>query len=211
MALTDNFDRANGALGANWTKEVSGGATTVAIVSNEIELDTAWCDPNTQRHIYVYNAAQPPNDCYSQIAASGGDASASTDMGPVLRFTSGGNGSGYAYRCVFDGSSQLQRWDAGVATNIGNWDAAGVTTASVLKITATGTVVAGLVDGVAQCSAIDATYASGYAGFAYRSYRAAANLGELDNWEATEPVAAGQPTIKRFGGLPHVAVNRGVW
>lgn len=213
MALTDDFNRADGALGANWTKEVSGGASAVAIVSNEIQMDTEW---TAHRHVYVYNASQPPNDQYAQIAYTGGDSNTNTLCGPACRFTIDGSKNGYSYTAEQDGTDgTLWRWDAGVATSI-NWIAAvGATNASVLKIVASAGTFIGYVDGAqknpAAGSTADATYASGYAGFNYRSNRALANLGELDNFEATEPVAAGQPTIKRFGGLPHVAVNRGVW
>jgi len=31
------------------------------------------------------------------------------------------------------------------------------------------------------------------------------------HWISVGPAAAGQPTVKRFGGVPYMAINRGVW
>lgn len=212
MAITDDYNRADGAIGASWTKEVSGGATTCLISGNEVQLSATG---SAERHVYIYNATQPPADCYAQIALSGGAASVNNRGGPSIRFTIDGSGDGYCFRAKCNASDgDIFRYDNGVPTSIRYIASlAGLTTASVLKITASGTTFAAFVDGVQKgLSIVDANYASGYAGFEYSSNQAdAANLMELDNFEATAPAATGQPACKRLGGVPHVAVNRGVW
>lgn len=75
---SDNFDRADGALGANWTAN-SAESGTLTIVSNAVARGT---DSDASA---IYNAVAWPNDQYSEITIGTADTVVGNGMGPICR------------------------------------------------------------------------------------------------------------------------------
>jgi hypothetical protein len=94
MLASDNFNRADGGLGSNWTKLNDGTFVTAQIISNQVTSSVAGssCDS-------FYNAIVWPNDQWAQVTIT--TSLAVSFVGVCLRVTAGGN----AYRCYWNGTA----------------------------------------------------------------------------------------------------------
>lgn len=105
VIATDNFNRADGGLGANWTS-VSG---TWSIVSNEVRLDASGSIS------YYSGAGAAPNDQYAQVVmGSAVGNGADSGCGPAVRingsdlyFMAGGDTDTRVYKRISGGYTQL--------------------------------------------------------------------------------------------------------
>jgi len=187
-AISDNFNRADESLTSGpWT--VSDGTWTVT--SNQARNATAGSD-------YVSHTTQLSSaDMWAQVYQSSGLFS-----GPATRVKTSATSS--CYTTMSDGSirARLRKYSARTVTEIANVN--GDYRLKTHWLQSSGSTHTVKIDGTQQMQATDTTYTSpAYAGgFAYQSY--------FDNFEA-EDLFAGSPTIKRFGGIPYAALNRGVW
>ena len=138
-SFADNFNRANGAIGANYGV-LNGVALTVA--SNLLSSP----DANTN-HVYTTHVAASA-DCWSQIYMT----TAGTGQGVGARFTpSGATETGYIWR--YNGSDcQLFAVSAGSYSSIGSAYAAVLPAGYCLRIECQGTTIRGLVDGVVRAT-----------------------------------------------------------
>jgi hypothetical protein len=172
LPATDNFNRADdpASLGANWTVQVG----TVAIVSNQASLQVA----NTEA---FWNADVFANDHYSQVV----DAFATGDDGCMVRASgTGGGRNGY----LSYASSNIYKDVNGSYTLLGS-GSGGPSSGDTIKMTAVGTTIAVLVNGVQKNSLTDSTHTSGSAGLF------GDNANSLyDNWEGGNVGAA----VRRF-------------
>lgn len=144
--FADDFNRADGALGANWTSLAAAGT----IVSNQYA-------PAAADSLDYWNGGTPPADCYAQCAASAVVASTSYG-GLILRVdTTLFN----FYGCTWNTSGmRIQRFTAGVATNIDGGSLTAPTNGQVIRLTMVGTLLALYYDRVLISTATDATYSA---------------------------------------------------
>jgi len=111
-SATDNFNRTDGALGANWTANVG----TFKIVSNRVEYDTrAATDPGYETSAH-WSAASFQADQYSEVTLAA--INGSIYAGAIAR--AGGNGvqTYYAY-VANDVSSRIYRVVSNTWTSLG--------------------------------------------------------------------------------------------
>lgn len=84
VLATDDFNRANGGLGANWT--TTAGDSALRIVSNQAADAGSPANAGAR-----YTAITWPNDQYAQVVCKTVDTVSDSGMGPVVRATSGGD------------------------------------------------------------------------------------------------------------------------
>ena len=166
---TDDFNRANGSLGANWIDSPS--LSGLVIASNAVSsVGATW-------KLAYWNPATNTfaNDQHSQVTTG-------TDIdGAVVRHQSGVSSCYLAFASA--GQVFVYRLDSpSTFTLLGSSAVSTVTPGDTLALIATGTSLQAFVNGTSATSIFtDATYASGQPGIA-------ANNGTLDNW-------AGGPTL----------------
>lgn len=183
--FSDNFNRADGALGANWTQLT--GASALAIFSSQVRTNTV-----SPRSIMVVatGAAAFSADYRVEVdlaTLAGGDF-----IGVAWRGTPG---AGTCYFVRIDGaenfSRRVHRFDNDTITNIGNADLP-ATSGARLAVECEGSEHRVYLDGVLIDTVTDATYASGQPGLAYDYQNNRAS--RLDNFYAEDLVAAPTPT-----------------
>jgi hypothetical protein len=137
-SFADNFNRANGAIGANYGV-LSGVALTVA--SNLLSSP----DANTNHVATTHVAASA--DCWSQVYMT----TAGAGQGVGARFQGPTTETGYVWR--YNGSDcQLFAVSSGSYSSIGSAYAAVLPAGSCLRIECQGTTIRGLVDGVVRAT-----------------------------------------------------------
>lgn len=165
VRASDNFNRADGALGANWTTLGSGHT----IVSNQADGATG------ANRFDVWAAACNTNDNWSQIAF--GAAPVGT-MAAAARVVDASNFYSLAY-VQSTTTLGLRRTVGGSATTLTSTVTA-LSSGQVLRIEVQGTALRGYVDGVLVLSTTDATFATGKrVGFRTTSPPSAV---KYDNW-----------------------------
>jgi hypothetical protein len=176
--FSDNFNRANGGLGANYLT-ANGHAPVIATnVVNAAAGVTAIAivDPG----VLAFGADQKAEVLCGNIAAN------TRYAGAVVRMTSAGNG----YEVYTDGSSgaghtEIAKVVSGVETVIANF-ALTFTSTDTIGIESSGTTQFILKNGVRSGSVVDATYASGQPGIS------AFDVVGLDNFSASDGATAVQ-------------------
>lgn len=153
---TDNFNRANGGLGANWTALTDANVTdTLTIVSNAvtgtaINLDSA----------SYWSADTFQNDQYSQCVVAGtlgGD-----NMGPTVRNQATGT-KRYEYDGGVSSGQTLYYYDGATGWNT-LASSGGITNGDTLRLEVTGTSLVCKDNGSQTLTATDATLSSGAPG-----------------------------------------------
>jgi len=172
VIATDDFNRANGAIGANWSD-----VDSTFLVSSNTAIPNSYASDAVVR----YSAATWPNDqyCLAAIRASGGGIG--TGIGLVLRCSTSVQ---TYYRFVVDVTGvDIGRVVTGaftpITTRATTW---GIVTASdILKCEIQGTTIRVYKNGVQLGADItDANIASGQPGLGYSS---TGSDSFLDNWE----------------------------
>lgn len=161
----DNFNRADGALGGNWSS--AGGAGT--IVSNQYQ-------PNTVDSLDYYNVTNLPANCYVECIASTVPVSASYG-GIILRIDTA---LFNFYGCTWNTSGmRIQVFTAGVSTNIDAGSVTAPTNGQLVRLEVIGTLFKVYYDRVLINTATDTTYsAAGKSGILARG-----TTGKQDNFE----------------------------
>lgn len=168
MALpaSDSFNRADGAIGANWT------AATIAAISTGLAVSSNRSVSAVANYgMAFWNVDAFAVNQYSQATM----ISAVAYCGPGVRISAGGNG--YIWLNTFGSDSRLIRLDGGSFNLIasgGTVPAAG----SVIRVEGEGSVITAKDDGVFQMNATDATYTAGSAGLWHYDVGA-----PQDDWE----------------------------
>jgi len=168
MALpaTDDFNRANGGLGSNWTEYGS----TNRIVSNVAQGASVSADTFSK-----WNADTFSNDQYSKYKIA--STSGSMDAGPAVRIgTSGLNG---CFLSTYNGTLEFAKFVSGTFSTFGIVGTA--TTGDIVEIHAVGTSTGNMrafKNSVASGTGTDSAFTSGGAGFFI--YNSAA---QIDDWE----------------------------
>lgn len=188
---TDNFNRANGAVGASWTTVSSQGGLVVA--SNQLEASSYGTDSAA-----FYNGVTWPNDQYSQIQAI---TSTQTfgNIGVLCRASSSAN---TFYNCIWNGalgaSNALEIWKntTGTWVKIGTFTMT-VNTTDTIQMQCVGTINTAYVNSVSKLIATsDSAITSGNAGVFMNSPNAITNA-IADNWEGGSVGAAAGKLFRR--------------
>lgn len=181
---SDDFNRADGAIGGNWT-QVSGTWTVATNAANQTSAGGVY---NTA----LYTATPPATNDYSVTAQVRNDGS-SFGVGVIARGASGAV-SGYAVIGFGGDSFYLIRLDSGSDTILATMSAMATGTTYTVEVEVSGTTVRGRIDGGAWSSVTDANYASG--GWGLACYGSAAGGGRwMDTFAAADLAGA---TVRRM-------------
>lgn len=161
VAVTDDFNRANAnPIGGNWS--AVSGWTGAQIVSNAVS--------STAPAAIYWNAATFANNQYSQVKLAG-----AYSVSAAVRC------NGTACYIWFVANATTMRYyratSSGSYTQIGGDITGVILTTSTLRLEVSGTTLTGYIDGVAQTTQTDATYASGSPGLHWGSGTAS-----MDDW-----------------------------
>ena len=167
---SDDFNRADGALGANWTA-VSDGAMTI---SSQAVIGKAGATTGDIRTAEAY-----PSDQYSAVTVTSTQLTGGQWIGAAVRLQSGGS-NGYAGIYYWNsGSPQLRLYkrSGGNWTQLGSSYSPGPLAAGTqLQVTAVGSTISFLAGGVQRLTVTDGSFTGGAPGImAYGN-------GMLDNW-----------------------------
>jgi Putative esterase len=170
-SASDDFNRANGSLGGNWTDDTDAGMT----ISSQVIVGTQGASTSgDMRTAEAYN-----NNQFSQIQVTSTQLTGSQWIGPAVRMSNGGQ-DGYAGIYYWNnGNPELMLFERTGTTWVQLGDsyftsplAAGAT----LKLEVVGTTLSFLVNGVERVAAYDNEYASGAPGIMMYG------TGQADNW-----------------------------
>ena len=211
-SISDDFNRANAdpisnaAAGWSWT-EVSG--TSWTVLSNTCRFVSQSSTIRTARAETDLSGA----DHYAQLVVTAMPYDdAETRQGPCTRFSSSAEtcyAGALALAAAGSKNVFLYSISAGTATQIGN-AAYSWSNGDTVKQESNGSTITLYVNGASQSSVTDTAISAGTRTGMYVRYVFNANM---DDFAAEDLGAAtGQPTRKRWGGVPHSAVTgRGVW
>lgn len=179
-ASLDDFNRADGSLGSNWTTVTS--MDPLAVAGNEC------IGTNSGSHNVAYWSANSfDDDQFSEMTVGAAAVGPGTTYwGPVVRAQVGAQSFYVMYVNNSAVGVTIYRWQAGSATQI---DGGGVaptvaTPGDVLRLEIVGNALTAYVNGVARATATDSTFASGYPGInIFRD-------GTADNWTGGPTVTA---------------------
>lgn len=178
---SDDFNRADGGLGSNWTTIAT--TTAPAIVSNTIHDQGAAASSGA-----FWNANFFPSDQWAQITMVTQEASAGS-QGVALRVQENAYSCYLGFYDAGTGNLRIRRVDAGASTNL---VAVAYTFVAndVIRFEAIGTQLRLYVNDVLKLATYDTTYRSGPAG--YIGFRQAAD-NSCDDWSAGSfDIAGGQ-------------------
>jgi hypothetical protein len=196
---TDNFNRANGGLGANWGEiTTAGGFGELTISSNVVGGGTAGADQGSASR---YTAVSFTNDQYSQVTVQGfGFFGSAYQVGTICRSSADQDGAAdYYYARVEDQATNPKTWRVGKNVN-GTFTSLADTTrttnagdvikleviGSALKVYQNGTLVSALnVTDTDRTTGNPGAYATGGGG------------PSIDNWEGNDVVAGAHPVLGR--------------
>ncbi len=188
VLATDDFNRANGGLGANWTTATSSGAPQID--TNVVRTNVVATDSRA-----YYNAVSFPNDQYSQIVvvaitSNTGAVSAATrvDSGTLSSYMARGTGPTGASAVL-----AIDKYTSGVFVTITSATKT-INVSDVIKMESNGTSQTAYINGVAQLGPTsDSANTAGKAGvFVFVDVGNAVDA-ELDTWEGGDLAAGGAP------------------
>lgn len=155
-SATDNFARANGPLGANWTDDTDGG---LAISSDEVVGTNAGATTGDYRTAEAYNSNQ-----YSEIQVTSTQLTGSEWIGAAVRVQDGGQEGYVGIYSWNNGSPELEIFNRNGST----WDQVGPTydcgalpAGTTLKLMVVGSTLSFLENGVERAAGYDPTYTGG--------------------------------------------------
>src|SRR6516162_2831991 len=169
---SDDFNRANGSLGANWTNVTDGG---MAIVSQAAAGTAAAGVSGDIRTAETYTSSQ-----YSQVQVTSTQLTGGQWIGPMVRAQNGGLKAYVGIYLWNNGSPNLQlfrRSGTNSWTQLGStYNTGPLTAGTQLEVIATGSTISFLENGVVLISATDTSLTGGAPGI--MSY----GTGQVDNW-----------------------------
>lgn len=163
LPATDNFNRADGPIGSNWTGAIHG----FQIVSNATTGDT-----NGANNLVFWNADTFNADQKSEVTVT----AIGNGQGPAVRCNATGGGNGYI---VYAAGTviQLYEFTNGTATLVHDYSSS-IAAGDVLRIEAEGTTIRVYKNNVQVGTDItDSTHATGSAGLYSGS-----DTGSMDDW-----------------------------
>lgn len=199
LALPDDFNRAS--LGTDWSTISGCGALSIK--------SSIKCMADGDPEGSYYNATSPAGaNYYSQITLLATiTTSSGKGMGPAVRVNSGTAGNMYFVQCNAVAAERMQMWEVtgggGTYTNIAGSTAVTPAAGDTARLTINSTTLTFALNGTDRISQVDNTLtATGTWGI----FGASASEDYCDDFAPGDVGAAtGQPTIKRFGGIPYAA------
>ena len=199
-SASDDFNRADGGLGPNWTAVSDGG---MAIASQQV-TGTAGGTTGDIRTAETY-----ASDQYSMVQVTSTQLTGGQWVGPAVRLQTGGQ-SGYLGIYFWNSGSpvlRLYKRTAGSWAQLGSSYSSGPLAAGTqLEVTAVGSTISFLVNGVQRISVTDTSFTGGAPGImAYGS-------GTADNWSggtATTAVYSVGGTVSGLSGTVVLQDNGG--
>jgi len=170
---SDDFNRADGALGSNWTTVIGGGgevAGNLARGNSATESGSMWTIATTDFADNHEVQVTKVSDTFMNFG------------GPAVRMSTGSGGNGYVY---FNNGS-LQKVVAGTRSTI-DGGLATFDAGDVIRIRATGTTIECWKNGVSQGTFGDSDLATGQPGMLFYND----DSGALDDWSATDEFGGG--------------------
>lgn len=177
---TDDFNRANGGLGANWTTQT--GHTAFTIVTNQCVA------PGPSNFSSArYSGTTWPNDQWAQHTVIS-HGTTNTDGGPAVRVSTSGAQTFY-FADINDADSaslgssmscSIHKCNAGTFTTVGSASSFTVSANDVIYLEVQGTSLVFKQNGTTKISATDSGITSGAAGIAY--WAGASNAATIDSW-----------------------------
>ena len=182
MAITDNFDRADGAPGANWVEVyLTAGKASAGIVSNQFRSNQSFTYSHWRR-----TEATFPDDQYAQTSSKF-DAVGFIGGQAFGRVSNDGDGylAGGRWTTTI---SVLDRIDNGTTTSyLTEASRVHVTgTYYTIKVQAVGSTITAFEGGTEIMSATDSTYTSGKPGIFTYDSGGSANEAACDDFECTD-------------------------
>ena len=168
-SFTDDFDRADGGLGPNWTA-MSDGAMAI---SSQAVIGTVGTTTGEIRTGETY-----PSDQYSQVEVTSTQLTGGQWIGPAVRVQNGGQGLYLGIYFWNFGSPELMLFErnAGNWTELNAYNTAPLAAGTQLRLVAAGNTIAFLENGVQRISFTDNTLTGGAPGIM------ADGNAEADNW-----------------------------
>ena len=187
--VTDDFNRANGSLGPNWTDASDGGLT----ITGQQVAGTAGNSYSGD----IRTAETYPADQFSQITLTSTQLTGGQWIGAAIRMQNGGQNQYLGIYFWNNGSPDLMLFKR----NASNWTQLGTTynsgplsAGTTLQVQATGATISLLQNGVQRISATDTSVATGAPGIM------AYGTGKADNWSGGAASASPPPSTYSVGG-----------
>ena len=169
--VTDNFTRANGPLGSNWTDISDGG---LAILS-QVVVGTSTGVTGGMRTGEAYSS-----DHYSQVEVTSTQLTGYQWIGPAVRLQNGGQDGYLGIYYWNNGNPELKLYKrSGTSswTPLGNaFDCGALAAGTQLELAAAGSTISFLENGVARITVTDASFTGGAPGII------SAGTGAVSNW-----------------------------
>ena len=175
---SDNFNRANGSLGPNWTNISDGG---LAIVS-QAAAGTASAGVSGD----TWTAGTFTSDQYSQVAVTSTQPTGGQWIGPMVRAQNGGQSAYVGIYYWNNGTPVLMLFkrSGGSWTQLGStYNSGALAAGTQLQVQAVGSTISFLQNGVQRISATDTSLSGGAPGI--MSY----GTGQADNWSGGDVAA----------------------
>jgi len=156
-SASDDFNRADGSLGLNWTA-ISDGALTI---SSQAVIGKAGATTGEIRTAQTF-----PSDQYSTVEVTSTQLTGSQWIGPAVRVQGGGQNAYLGIYYWNSGSPELVLYvrNAGNWTQLGAYNSGPLAAGTQLKLTAVGNTIAFLTNGVERIAVTDSTLAGGAPG-----------------------------------------------
>ena len=182
---TDNFNRTDGGLGANWATQT--GFTAPLIASNVVQTNAIGSDS-----VANYSAVTWPNDQYSQVSATTINTATSRFVSATVRCATAAQSfyaAGLAGPFGASTTRELRKCVTGTTTTLAS-NTGTHATGDVVKCECNGTTIRHLVNGTQIHSVTDSSLASGRAGiFIFVDTGVVADA-QLDNWDGGDLTSA---------------------
>src|SRR5208283_949018 len=158
QSITDNFNRANGPLGPSWTDITDGGLA----ISSQVVIGTSGLSGD------IRTGEAYTSDHYSQIEVTSTQLTGGQWIGPAVRLQNGGQ-NGYVGIYYWNNGTPVvmlfKRSGSSSWTQLGNtYNGGALAAGTQLEVTATGSTISFLENGVAEIIASDTSFTGGAPG-----------------------------------------------
>lgn len=198
-SASDNFNRAAGNIGANWTT-TSGSWTVASSAANQVTAGGSYRSA-------VYTATSPATANFYSAASMRSDGTA-RGAGVCVRASSTAV-TDYRYMGYGGDAFYLEYLSAGTPTTLDTGAACTASTTYFLRLEANGTTIAGSVNGTADVTATHATLTGGGWGLATYGQLNSTNR-QMDTWDGADLSAGGAMTATMAWAFSQSATATGL-
>jgi len=183
LPAADDFNRANGALGSDWTAMADGALT----ISSQVVAGGNSGQSGDTRTAETY-----PSNQYSQVQVTSTQLTGGQWIGPAVRSQNSGQNLYLGIYFWNSGSPQLRLYKrtAGSFTQLGSsYPTSGLASGATLRLTATGSTISFLLNGTPVITVTDTSLTGGAPGIM------AFGTGKADNWAGGDVAGGAGYTI----------------